>query len=128
MYLGNFSEWLDVRREYHNDGAKYGEYEKDSPVPEEVQKVIFAAYFYENYEGSSVVIYYDKNHYWLNEGGHCSCYGLENQWGPVEYNSAKLFKAAVMDRSYGLLHDNKDEILKAIDEFEFARTRRRTRQ
>lgn len=47
-------------------------------------KILFASYSYEIYEGSAWVLFeQDGNLYEVN-GGHCSCYGLEEQWEPEE--------------------------------------------
>ena len=61
------------------------------PVDDTV-KICFAVYEYEDYAGSAFVLYYDtktKNYYEVS-GGHCSCYGLEDQWEPDEVNLVAL--------------------------------------
>jgi len=46
--------------------------------------VLLASYSYENYEGDAFVLFRDIRDGKLYEvhGGHCSCYGLEDQWDP----------------------------------------------
>lgn len=104
IYHDRFEKWSDVRQEYN---TSYGT-PKDSPVPEKVEKVIFAKYSYEDYSGSSVVIFFDQGKYWMEEGSHCSCNGLEGSWGPVEYPDAETFQKAVLDRN-GLYQVSEEE-------------------
>ena len=84
-YQDDFSCWAEVQ----------GAYNMSDPEPE---KVFLATYKYEDYSGSSDVFYYDKGKYYWVSGGHCSCYGLEGQWEPTEY-------------------DNVDELLNAIGKY-----------
>lgn len=101
-YKENFSSWADVQKEYA----------MSEPEP---KYVIFAYYTYEDYSGTACVLYWDDGKYYLDESGHCSCYGLEDTWEPISYDSAELFIKAVMDRTnYGPLKDFKDYILAAI--------------
>ena len=47
-------------------------------------KFVVAQYCYENWEGSSFVLFYKDEDLFENYGSHCSCYGLEGQWAPQE--------------------------------------------
>lgn len=78
MYSDIFKNWKDVQQEYR----------MAEPEPDEVY---FAGYSYANYNGESVVLYRRGESYYYVEGGHCSCYGLEGQWTPEEYESKELF-------------------------------------
>lgn len=51
------------------------------PVDEDIQ-FLYAYYSYEDYDGNASVLYYRKStkKYYEVYGGHCSCYGLEDQW------------------------------------------------
>ena len=50
-------------------------------IPEPDQ--VFADYTFEGYEGSATVIWKNPmEDFYTVHGGHCSCYGLENQWEP----------------------------------------------
>ena len=80
IYQENFSSWEDVQNEYGTDESQ----------PDEV---LLAYYSYEDYSGSSVVIYRRGEKYYYNQGGHCSCYGLEEQWNPEEFENESLFLA-----------------------------------
>ena len=57
--------------------------------------IIQADYTYEDYSGSSDVYFYDKrdNLFYEVHGGHCSCYGLEDQWEPEVIGDLDFFKA-----------------------------------
>ena len=79
MYLGEFKNWNDVRKEYKTS----------TPEPEEV---IVADYDREDYEGSSVVVYRNSDTYYVIYASHCSCYGLEDKFDPEEYTKELLIK------------------------------------
>jgi len=67
-----------------------------------VGKIIFADYTYEDYSGSSLVIFesVDGELYEVH-GSHCSCYGLEDQWEPeqtsLDYYKESLSRGANID-------------------------------
>lgn len=101
-YQELFTCWTDVQREYQHQ------------VPEP-KYVLFACYSYEDYAGSSLILYWDKGAYYLEEAEHCSCYGLEEMWGPTKYDTAELLISAAIERTaYGLVKDNKQLLLDAI--------------
>lgn len=54
--------------------------------------VLLAHYAYEDYSGHAYVLYEKGGKYYLNEGSHCSCFGLEGQWEPVEVLPEQLIK------------------------------------
>lgn len=57
----------------------------------EPTEVLVADYEYENYSGDALIVFRRGRQYWLVEGGHCSCYGLEGQWSPEgPYSKASL--------------------------------------
>lgn len=89
-YHDNFGSWEDVVREYAIEDPE----EKKQP-----DEVLYAGYSYECYEGSSEVIIRRGSKYYWNTGSHCSCYGLEGQWTPVEYDDPKVL-AASLGRHY----------------------------
>lgn len=94
VYQDIFSRWEDVQESYD---TKY-------PEPE---KVFFATYSYEDYSGNSEVLFYDKGKYYWVSAGHCSCYGLEGQFDPVEYETKQEFLAC-LEKSY---HKENHELL-----------------
>lgn len=74
-YRGMFNSWQDIKDNFNTE-------------TEEPQYVIYANYCYEDYSGDAFVVFQtqDKKVYTVS-GGHCSCNGLEGQWGTVEYSS-----------------------------------------
>ena len=42
--------------------------------------ILFAYYNYEDYSGKAWVLFEENGNLYEVDGGHCSCYGLENQW------------------------------------------------
>jgi hypothetical protein len=77
VYQGSFGSWADVRREFEMDLA-------------EPDDVIYADYDTPSYEGYANVIYRQGDRYYWAYGSHCSCYGLEGQWDPEEYDARQL--------------------------------------
>lgn len=89
MYVGDFSSWKDVSDNftgqcYLDKGIK--------PIPEPAE-VIFAGYESSGYDGSAFVVYRHGRQYKTVSGGHCSCYGLEDQWEPEAYTRLQLLEA-----------------------------------
>jgi hypothetical protein len=74
VYRGQFGSWADVQREF----------EMDVPEPDDV---IYAEYDTPPYEGYANVIYRNGDRYYWAYGSHCSCFGLEGQWDPEEYDA-----------------------------------------
>ncbi len=52
--------------------------------------ILYAAYETGYYCGSSIVLFKKDEKLFIVEAGHCSCYGLEGQWDPVETNEQAL--------------------------------------
>lgn len=78
-FLNNFDCQRDVESSYGlEEGALDG------------CQFIIADYTYENYSGSSFVLFMQNGTLYENHGSHCSCYGLEGQWGPEETSVAEL--------------------------------------
>ncbi len=46
--------------------------------------IIFAGYRQEDYDGYAEVIFAKGGEFYMVTGSHCSCYGLEEQWDPVQ--------------------------------------------
>jgi hypothetical protein len=53
-------------------------------------EILFAHYETGNYEGQAIVLFKDDEKYFVVEGSHCSCYGLEGQWHPIETTEEAL--------------------------------------
>jgi hypothetical protein len=82
------NDWKD-KRSMIIDFAGLGHWSKEEKIKEteksfEHVEVLLASYGYENYSGDAFVLFRDTRDGKLYEvhGGHCSCYGLEDQWDP----------------------------------------------
>lgn len=108
MYEG-FENWTDVVQQFGTDEA-------------EPDKVYVAAYATEGYEGQAVVIYRRDNKFYVVEGSHCSCMGLEDQWTPEEYDADTMLKVLARRLETGGLlrvkgqHYSDDPIYNGISE------------
>lgn len=95
VYFEDFSSWQDVAMNYvfgssyNPSNEKLEESLRKIPEPDEV---LYACYTYRNYDGESLVFFRNGDSYYLVQGGHCSCYGLEDQWNPEEYDKDTLEK------------------------------------
>lgn len=96
-YKGGFTCWADVGREFGEAPpfGGWGRRVKSVPgAPQAEPDVVFhASYDQEDYEGSALVVYRQGERYFVVEGSHCSCYGLEGQWEPEEYDRDTLIAA-----------------------------------
>lgn len=82
-----FNDWASVMSNFTGS----------EPAPDHVY---LAWYGGGSYEGDAIVIYRRGTEYFINEGGHCSCYGLEGQWGPEKYDSKEHLIAALEKRNW----------------------------
>lgn len=78
VFFGDFTSVADIEREYAQIGCLDG------------CRVLYAEYVCEDYEGNSVVIFERDGQLFRVEGGHCSCYGLEDQWAPEAITLERL--------------------------------------
>lgn len=54
--------------------------------------ILYADYECGNYEGWSFVLFEKDGKLYEVNGSHCSCYGLEGQWGPEEVLIEELLR------------------------------------
>jgi len=73
MYLGRFENKQEIANEFEINISEL-----------ENCKIIFAAYTYEDYSGSALVLFMKDGKLYEVNGSHCSCNGLEGQWQPEE--------------------------------------------
>jgi hypothetical protein len=104
VYYGEFTNEEDVCREFHIKQAN--------------GTILFAAYETPCYEGYADVIFVSDGKLYHVEGSHCSCYGLENQWEPVETTTAALRHR--LDKGYGPLLTYRTTVEIVLDEVERA--------
>lgn len=89
MILDGFDDLNDLKKQYEITDEQLEGYE-----------ILFACYEQGGYEGSSIVILKKENKLFLNEASHCSCYGLEGQWDPIETCKEVLVKEIDSKRQY----------------------------
>jgi hypothetical protein len=78
--------------------------------------VIFAAYEYEDYSGSAEVIFVHDGKFFMAQGGHCSCNGLEDQWEPIEMPIDGLRR--IIGEGSGMLSKFRDGLSEALEMIE----------
>lgn len=110
VYFDNWTKWADVSNDFSNG---YSWNMPAVPAIPEPEEVLLAAYSYEDYSGDAFVIYRQGDKYYTNEGGHCSCHGLEGQWSPEAYTLPVLI-TALEKFKYGIFEQHKDRILKLL--------------
>jgi hypothetical protein len=83
----------------------------------EEPKYVYAVYSTPAYEGSATVIYSDDGKKWFEvTGGHCSCYGLEDQWEPREIDPSVHLKALQVGKKELLVADTEGDYPEATQE------------
>jgi len=97
----------------------------ESKAPEDALDgctVLLAYYEYEDYSGSAFVLYQDaEGKLFEVNGGHCSCYGLEEQWDAEETSVAALrhhLTNGQLGRAYGNRNEFADELTTVLNELE----------
>lgn len=99
IYKGSLASWKGMMLEF---SGGYGDIDPDLAVLDE-PKYVFGAYHYEFYEGDAFAVYSDDGETFFMAGGsHCSCYGLENQWEPIETNREALLHMFTEGTPYGV--------------------------
>lgn len=63
-------------------------------------EILFAVYRTGRYDGQSLVLFKKDDKLYIVDASHCSCYGLEGQWDPIEINEATLKKEIDAKSSY----------------------------
>ncbi len=81
MYLADFDCLQSVLNAYNIE-------EKDLDGME----ILCAFYTIGCYDGRSMVLLKKDDKLFIVDAAHCSCYGLENQWSPVETTETLLRK------------------------------------
>jgi len=103
MYYGDISCREDILREFCISSFE--------------GHVVYAFYEYEDYSGTAFVIFIHDGNFYLVQGSHCSCYGLEDQWEPEEMTGEALAHMIRNGRMYGFILD-KDfaNVIERLDE------------
>ena len=97
IYKGIFEKKEDVFLEFSEgwDGL-------DSNMQKEMEdcNILFAWYGHGSYDGSAFVLFERGGELYEVNGGHCSCYGLEDQWQP-ELTSVEALKHRINEGGLG---------------------------
>lgn len=104
VYQGSFGSWSDVCSYFDE-------------VIAEPDQVIYAIYDQPPYEGYADVIYRVGDRFYWAHGSHCSCYGLEEQWAPIEYSQHELVAALARGNHFWYADDPaavRDEIISRV--------------
>ena len=104
VYSGDFSSWSDV--------CSYFDIEVAEP-----DQVLYAVCDCPDYEGYADVIYRVGDRFYWAHGSHCSCYGLEDQWAPIEYSQQELAEALLRGHHFYYAENSdavRDEILRRV--------------
>lgn len=86
-YGGMCKDWLE--RRWNSDASQYEAVILPAGFPTD-DEILFASYGGGSYEGDAFVLYRKDGKLYEVSGSHCSCYGLEGQWGPEETYIAAL--------------------------------------
>ena len=79
VFLGNWDDEQDIINDFELDANELnGAF------------VLLAEYTTGGYEGSAFVLFERGGKLYEVNGGHCSCYGLEDQWDPEETSALEL--------------------------------------
>ena len=99
IYKGIFEKKEDVFQEF-SEGYDV----LDDVMAKEMKNcnILFAWYGNGSYDGSAFVLFEREGDLYEVNGGHCSCYGLEDQWDP-EITSVPELEHRI--REGGLGHD-----------------------
>lgn len=90
VFLDSFENRKDMCEQFYINESELDGY-----------NVIVAAYDTGDYSGDAFVLLEKDGKYFEVNGSHCSCYGLENQWGLEDTDSAALKIRADSKYSYG---------------------------
>lgn len=127
VYQGRFNNWNDVVENFFDTGYADEQKKKNAlEVCPEPDRVFIAAYGGGGYDGDALVVFRRGEKYYTVEGGHCSCYGLEDQWKPEEYDYETF--VAVLDRK--IESNSRDSEYPSMDKttWELVKTRLTTPQ
>jgi hypothetical protein len=108
QYYG-FSAW-GPKDNYDTVAGNFSE--ELGPEPE----LIYAVYSTPAYEGNAEVIYRQGGKWFEASGGHCSCYGLEEQWDPKEIDPTEHLRAVNEGKKVLLVYDSENDYPEATQE------------
>lgn len=114
MFLGAWNSIEDLIGEFNDyDDKDYSKYEGI--------EILLAYYLYEDYEGTAFVLFKKDGVLYEVNGSHCSCYGLEGQWGPEETTVEALKHRISVDEEFGKEYGGgntfRKELIKVLDSY-----------
>ena len=83
-------------------------------------KILIASYTYEDYNGDAFVLFEQDGLLYEVNGGHCSCYGLEDQWEP-ELTTVEAIRKRIDSEYFSSYHGGnlfKKILTKILDDYE----------
>lgn len=80
-YFGSFDSRRTVADNFLDGGYHADDWQVPDDFPAE-DAILFASYGGQAYEGDAFVLFEQGGQLYEVHGSHCSCYGLEGQWGP----------------------------------------------
>lgn len=95
-------DWFSIP--YNQNTNQRMEYTFPASFPT-IDELLFASYGGNSYLGDAIVIWKRDGKLYENVGGHCSCYGLQDQWEPEETSVSALAKR---DYSHSVYLCNQD--------------------
>lgn len=79
--------------------------------------ILLASYTLEFYDGAAFVLFRRDGKLFEVHGGHCSCYGLENQWEPEE-TTAEAIRHRLEKGSWGEDGRVRDDLTRVLASLE----------
>lgn len=80
---------------FHEDFSNIDHLKKEFDITDddlEGVEILYAVYRIGSYEGQSLVLFKKDDKFFIVDASHCSCYGLESQWHPIETDQKTLKK------------------------------------
>lgn len=106
-----FADWEDTGRKQMIEDFKLLEGTLEGVT------ILFAAYTYESYSGDAFVLCVKDGKLYEVNGGHCSCYGLEEQW-ELEETTPEAIRQRLDNKNYGIEAQFKPEIKDTLRRYE----------
>jgi hypothetical protein len=82
-YLSGFDDQADVLKQFEEPAAAL-----------DGAELLYACYESYGYDGSAIVVFRKDGELFLVSGGHCSCYGLSDEWSaePTTLEALRMFR------------------------------------
>ena len=129
VFFGGFNDMSSIVQNfshYYWKGVSEDNERKAIETSLDGAEILFAAYGGRSYEGAAFVLYRKDGKLFEVNGGHCSCNGLEGQWGPEETTVAALkMRQSSNDYRGGIINEEEyekeavnrfNELLKELEE------------